>query len=152
MDIEVVLTESNPKLGQRGQVIKVSAGYAYNYLIPHKKAALATPASLKNFEAEQARHAKELANMKAHAEALAAKILALSLTLEVLAGEAEKLFGAVTAQDIHEGLLTQGIAVDKKDIQLPEPIKKLGAYTVSVKLHPEVQVKLKLWVVKKKDQ
>ncbi|OIO39708.1 MAG: 50S ribosomal protein L9 [Candidatus Omnitrophica bacterium CG1_02_49_16] len=149
--MEVVLTESDPKLGQRGQVIRVSAGYAHNYLIPHKKAALATASSLKNFEEEKVRHIKALADRKAQAQTLADKILSLSLTLEVLAGEAEKLFGAVTAQDIHEGLLSRGIAVDKKDIQLPEPIKKLGAYTVSVRLHPEVQVKLKLWVVKKKD-
>ena len=163
MSIEVVLTESDPKLGQRGEVVKVSAGYAHNFLIPHKKAKLATPSNLKSFEEEKARRAKEQTRVKAHAEELAAKIAALSLTLEVLVGpakqlagsssgeETEKLFGAVTAQDIQQGLLSQGIPVDKKDIHLEEPIKKLGAYILPVKLHPEVQAKLKLWVVKKKN-
>ncbi len=151
MDIEVVLTESDPKLGQRGQVIKVSAGYAHNFLIPHKKAKLATLSNLKSFEEEKARHDKVQSQAKAHAEQLAAKISALSLTLEVLVGEAEKLFGAVTAQDIQQGLLKQGIAVEKKDIQLEEPIKKLGAYILPVKIHPEVHAQLKLWVVKKKN-
>ena len=151
MDIEVVLTEADSKLGSRGQVIKVSAGYAHNFLIPHKKAKLATPPNLKSFEAEKIRRAKEQVQAKAHAEELATKISALSLTLEVLAGEADKLFGAVTAQDIQQGLLGQGITVEKKDIHLEEPIKKLGATTVLVKLHPEVQAKLKLWVVKKKN-
>ena len=151
MDIEVVLTEADPKLGPRGQVVKVSPGYAYNFLIPHKKAKLATPSNLKSFEEEKAHRVKEQVQAKAQAEDLAAKISALSLTLEVLVGEAEKLFGAVTAQDIQQGLVSQGIAVEKKDIHLEEPIRQLGAYTVPVKLHPEVQTKLKLWVVRKKN-
>ena len=150
MDIEVVLTESDPKIGQRGQVIKVSSGYAHNFLIPHKKAKIATPSNLKSFDEEKTRRAKEQAQTKTRAEETAAKISALSLTLEVLVGEAEKLFGAVTAQDIQQGLLSQGITIEKKDIHLEEPIRKLGAYTVPVKFHPEVQADLKLWVVKKK--
>ncbi len=101
-------------------------------------------------EEEKARRVKEQAGAKARAGEIAAKISALSLTLEVLVGEAEKLFGAVTSQDIQQGLLDQGIAIEKKDIHLEEPITKLGAYTVLVKLHPDVQAKLKLWVVKKK--
>ncbi len=149
MDIEVVLTEADPKLGQRGQVIKVSAGYAHNFLIPHKKAKLAIPSNLKSFEEEKARRDKEQLQARTRAADLSAKISALSLTLEVLVGEAEKLFGAVTAQDIQQGLLSQGIAVEKKDIHLEEPIKKLGAYTVLVKLHPGIQATLKLRVVKK---
>ena len=152
MDIEVVLTEADPKLGQRGQVIKVSAGYAHNFLIPHNKALVATPAALKSFEEEKKRQVKEQAQAKAHGETVAARIAALSLTLEVLVGEAEKLFGAVTAQDIQQGLLGHGISVEKKDIHLEEPIRKLGVYTVPVKVHPGIQAKLKLWVVKKINQ
>ena len=151
MDIEVVLTETDPKLGQRGQVVKVSSGFAHNFLIPHKKAKLATPANLKNFEQEKVRHAKELAQAKASAEELAKKISSISLTVEVLVGEAEKLFGAVTAQDIQQGLLSQGIRLEKKEIQLEEPIKKLGAYTVPIKLHADNHANLKLWVVKRKN-
>ena len=151
MNIEVVLTATDPKLGQRGQVIKVSPGYAHNFLIPRNKAKLATASNLKSFEQEKARRVKEEAEAKSHAEAIAEKLSSLSLTIEVLVGEAEKLFGAVTAQDIQEGLAIQGIRVEKKDIHLEESIKKLGAYTVSVKIHPEVQAKLKLWVIKKKN-
>ena len=150
MDIEVVLTEADPKLGQRGQVIKVSAGYAHNFLIPHKKAQIATPSALKSFDEEKARRSKEQAQAKARAEETAARIAALSLTLEVLVGEAEKLFGAVTAQDIQQGLLGRGITVEKKDIHLEEPIRKLGDYLIPVRVHSEIQTKLKLSVVKKK--
>ena len=150
MNIEVVLTENDPKLGRRGEVIKVSSGYAQNFLIPHQKAKLATPSNLKSFNEEKARRARSDAETKAHAEEIAKKIEAISLTVEMLAGEGDKLFGAVTAQDIQETLLSQGIAVDKKGVHLEEPIKKLGAYTVTVKLHPEIQALLKLWVVKKK--
>ena len=151
MAIEVVLTENDPKLGRRGQVIKVSSGYAHNFLLPNKKAKLATPSNLKSFEEEKARQIKEEAEAEAHAGALAKKIAASSLTLEVPAGEGDKLFGAVTAQDIQQGLLGQGVTVAKKGVYLEEPIKKLGAYTVTIKLHPQVQTELKLWVVKKKN-
>ena len=151
MDIQVVLTQDDPKLGKRGQVIKVSSGYAQNYLIPHQKAKLATPSALKSFQEEQARHARQEAENLAQARELAKKISGTSLNIEMLVGEGEKLYGAVTNQDIHEALFKQGVTVDRKDIHLEEPIKKLGAYEVSIKLHPEVSTKLKLWVLKKKN-
>lgn len=157
MDIQVVLAENDPKLGRRGQVIKVSPGYAYNFLIPQKKAKLATQANLKVFQNERIKESKEDALRLAQAQQLAEKISGSSLTLEVLAGtstpdkpDEEKLYGAVTAQEVVSALARQGIVVEKKDIQIEEPIKKLGAYEVPVKLHPDVKVKLKLWVVKKK--
>lgn len=151
MDIEVVLTESDPKLGQRGEVVKVSSGYAQNFLFPNKKAKPATASNLKNLEEEKARRVKEESEIKARAAELAKKIGAASLTLEVLAGEGDKLFGAVTSQDIQLGLANLGMAVDKKGIHLEEPIKKLGAYTVAIKVHAQIQTNLKLWVVKKKN-
>ena len=150
MDIQVVLTENDPKLGQRGQVIKVSSGFANNFLIPHKKAIPATAANLKSFQAEKARLSQKEAQVKADAEALAKKILATSLTVEVLTGEGEKLYGAVNSQDVQQALLAQGISLERKDIHLGEPIHKLGAYQIDVKLHPQVTSQLKLWVVKKK--
>ena len=150
MDIQVVLTQNDPKLGKRGQVVKVSSGYAQNYLIPHQKAKLATPGNLKEFAQEQTRRARRESEHLALAKELAKKISAASVNIEMRVGEGEKLYGAVTGQDIHEALSKHGIAVDRKDIHLAEPIKKLGAYEVPVKLHPEVSVKLKLWVLKKK--
>lgn len=150
MDIEVVLTENHAKLGGRGRVVKVSPGYAVNYLIPQKKAKLATPANLKSFEAEKARHAKKEAGRLSHAKELARRIAETSLTIEMEARAEDKLYGAVTSHEIHQSLLGQGIHVERKEIYLEEPIRKLGSYQVPVKLLPEVNAVLRLWVVKKK--
>ena len=149
MDIQVVLTENDPKLGQRGQVIKVSPGYAQNYLFPNHKAQPATPANLKQFEQEKTRRDKQQADRLAASRALAEKLRTASLELEVMTGEGEKLFGAVTAQHIADALASQGIACERKMIHLEEPIKKLGRYEVEFHLHPEVTAKLQLQVVKK---
>jgi len=151
MDIEVVLTQNDPKLGERGQVIKVAPGFAHNFLIPNRKALPATAANVKRFELEKARRSKEHAERLTQAREMSKKIAQTSLTIEVQAGEGDKLCGAVTTHEIQTALGRQGISVEKKDIQLEEPIKKLGAYQVPVKLHPsDESVPLKLWVVKKK--
>ena|SRR3989338_3926281 len=150
MEIKVVLTQTDAKLGQRGQVVKVSPGFAYNFLIPQKKAVLVTPAVLKNLEAEKNKAAKETAELQSRREALAGKISQTTLTVEMLTGDGEKLYGAVTSQEIQTALSAQGIVLDKKEIHLEEPIKKLGVYTVPVKLHPQTEALLKVWVVKKK--
>ena len=149
MDIEVVLTETDPKLGKRGQVIKVSPGYAQNFLFPNHKAMPATAANLKEFEREKARHTKEEAEHLAQAREQALRIASLSLRLEVSTGDGEKLFGSVTSQDIAEALAAQGVSLERKKIHLEEPLKKLGRYEVSIKLHPEVSAALKLALVKK---
>ena len=115
MDIQVVLTENDPKLGKRGQVIKVSSGYAQNFLFPHKKAQPATPANLRSFEQEKARASKEEAEHLAQAKEQAARITSVQLKLEVSVGEGEKLFGSVTSQDILEALSKQGIILDRKN-------------------------------------
>ncbi|MBI3316226.1 MAG: 50S ribosomal protein L9 [Candidatus Omnitrophica bacterium] len=148
-DIEVILTDNDPKLGSRGGLVKVTSGYAYNYLIPSGKAKLATPSNLKSFELEKLKRSQKESDLRAKADALAAKIKETGLTVQASAGESDKLFGSVTSQDIQEALLKQGIALDKKDIHLQEPVRRLGDYEIPVKLHPEVQVKLKLAVVKK---
>lgn len=150
MNIEVVLIQDDPKLGHRGQLVKVSSGFAQNFLIPQGRAKLATPALLKGFEAEQKKRRKEEADALAAARKMAENISQRSLTVEVKVGEGEKLYGAVTSQHVQEGLAKQGVTVDKKDVHLAEPIRKLGAYQVEIKLHPEVTTKLKLWVVQAK--
>ena len=149
MDVEIILLEDDPKLGKRGQVIKVSQGHASNFLIPNGRAGLATPALLKSFETEKARRLKSETQRKALAEALAAAIQGMTLTLEMPAGEGGKLYGAVTAQDILSGLASRGITLEKKDLHLTEPIHKLGTYEVPVKPHAEAGAVLKLSVVKK---
>ena len=149
MDIQVVLTETDPKLGKRGQVIKVSSGYAQNFLLPHNKAKLATPANLRLFEQEKARASKEETERLSLAKELAAHAASIRLRLEVSAGEGDKLFGSVTSQDIAEALAKQGISIDRKKIHLEEPIKKLGSHEVPLWLHPEVHSVLKIEIVKK---
>lgn len=149
MDIQVVLTVDDPKLGKRGQVVKVSSGFAQNFLFPQQKAKLATPANLKQFQEEKARHDKEEAEKLAAARELAKKIRETSLTIEAMAGEADKLFGAITAQDISSALFAKGLACDRKKIHLEEPIKKIGVYEIEIKLHPEVLTKVKVNLVRK---
>ncbi len=149
MDIEVILTDNDPKLGRRGQVVKVSAGYAQNFLFPNQKAKPATPANLKIFNQEKARHDKHEAEILAQAKDLASKIGALRLKMEVSAGDGDKLYGAVTNQDIANTLGSHKLVVDRKKIHLQEPIKKLGSYKVAIKLHPDVLVDLNVEIVKK---
>jgi len=149
MNIKVVLTENDPKLGKRGDVVQVSPGYAQNFLFPHHKAKPATPLNLKGFEQEKTRLEKEEAVRLEKARALGARISSASLMIEVLVGEGEKMYGAVTSQDIIETLSQQGILLEKKDIHLEEPIKKLGIHQVPVKLHKDVLIQLKLSVAKK---
>jgi large subunit ribosomal protein L9 len=149
LNIEVILTESDPKLGQRGEIIKVSQGYANNYLLPNKKAILATAASRKGVEAEKAKEAKSQAERLAAAKEMASKVEKLSVSLPMMAGEGDKLYGAVTSQDVQSALQAQGIKIERKDIHLSEPIRKIGNYTVTLKFHPEVSAILKINVSKK---
>lgn len=146
--MEIILMEDVPSLGKVGDLVKVSDGYARNYLLPRKKAVRATAVSLKAVEREQ--HSLEYKQDKLEQEAqeLAQKIEEISCTVAKPAGEEGKLFGAVTSADIEDALREQGISVDRKKIVLDEPIKNLGVYTISLKLHPQVMAQLKLWVVK----
>jgi large subunit ribosomal protein L9 len=130
-------------------VVKVSLGFAQNFLYPQKKAKPATSANLKFFEEEKARSSREEAVRLLQAQEQAARISAVRLRLEVSVGEGDKLFGSVTSQDIVDALSQQGIALDRKKLHLEEPIKRLGSYRIPFKVHPEVTTDLKLDVVKK---
>ena len=149
MDVQVVLTQDDPKLGRRGDVVKVSSGFAQNFLFPHHKAVPATDTNLKPFEAERARREKEEAGRLERARTLSGQLEGLSVTIEAPAGEGDKLFGAVTASDIIQALARQGFAVEKKEIHLDEPLKKLGRYTVDLHLHRDIRAKLQVSVVRK---
>jgi large subunit ribosomal protein L9 len=146
--MEIILREDIPAVGKAGDVVRVSDGYARNYLLPRKKAVKATATSLK--AVEQERHSLQHRQDKAEQEAreLAERIEEISCTIAKPAGEEGKLFGAVTTADIEETLREHGVSVDRKKIVLEEPIKNLGVYTVSLKLHPTVAAPLKVWVVK----
>lgn len=146
--MQIVLKEDIDKLGRRGDVVKVAEGYARNYLLPLGKALPATPGNLKSIEREKRRYVQVKMKEKEENESLARRIQALSLTLVRKVGESDVLYGSVTSSDIAEALAKEGVVVDRRRIQLAEPIKSLGIYTVPIRLHPEVTADAKVWVVK----
>ncbi len=147
--MKVILLEDVDRLGRMGEVISVKEGYARNYLIPNKKAKEATAGNMKILDALKKKQAVLDAERLKIVKALAEKITNLSLTISAQAGEEEKLFGSISAEMISEALAAEAINIDKKDIVLDEPIKKLGVYQVTVKIHPEVKATLRVWVVDK---
>jgi len=144
--MQIILQEDVEKLGHRGEVVEVAEGYARNYLLPHKLAIAATSASLKGLERIRGALAKRTANEKGSAEKLAELLAAVTVTLGRKAGESDQLFGSVTAADISEALAAQGYSVDKRKIQLNEPIKLIGEYQVSAKLYSEVTTSIRVVV------
>src|SRR6266508_2230754 len=146
--MQIVLKEDIDKLGRRGEVVKVANGYARNYLLPLGKALPATPGNLKVIEREKRRYLVRLSKEKEENESVSRKIQALSLTLVRRVGENDVLYGSVTSGDVAEALAKEAIVVDKRRIQLAEPIKSLGIYTIPIRLHPEVTVEVRVWVVK----
>ena len=149
--MKVILLQTIDRLGKAGEVITVKEGYARNYPIPKKVAREATTGNMKMLEAVRKKQADEDAKKMSEIKVLADKLAALSLTISAAAGEEDKLFGSVSNEMIAEALLAESVTVDKRDIILDEPIKKLGVYQVTVKLHPEVKASLKVWIVKKTD-
>lgn len=147
--MQVILKKDIDKLGKTGAVVAVENGYARNFLLPKGLALPASPANVKVVEAEKKRTALREQKEKHEAQQLAEKISALSCTIAVQAGNEGKLFGSVTNQDIAQALQNEGIEVDKKKIEMPEPLKELGVFKVEVRLHPEVVASAKIWVVKK---
>jgi large subunit ribosomal protein L9 len=145
---EVILRQAVVNLGHAGDVVEVSAGYARNYLLPRGVAYLATLGNKKRIAQEKARlEAAESARVAA-AQELATKIEAVSLTFSARVGEEGKLFGSVTSADIVAQMEAQGVHVEKRMIDLPEPIKALGMYKVGVRLHADVRPEIKVWVIK----
>lgn len=147
--MEIILNQDVDRIGKAGAIVKVKDGFARNFLIPNSLAVPLTPANLKKIEQEKQRKALELTKHKKDAEELKEKISALSLTMPVLTHDEEKLYASITAQDISAALKEEGLDIDKNCIVLDEPLKSLGIYEVPINLHPEVSLKVKVWVVKK---
>jgi len=134
----VLLREDVDNLGGRGEIVKVKAGYARNFLLPQGLATLATKGNIRQIEQERAALLKKVAQEKSTAEAQAAQMASISLSFERKAGENGALFGSVTSIDIADGLKAKGYEIDRRSISLREPIKELGEFKVPVKLHREV--------------
>lgn len=146
--MKIILRQDYEGLGKLGELIEVKNGFARNYLLPKKIALQATPQNMKIFEHEKKRVELQQVKDKQEAEELAGKLNAVSLTAAVSVGEEDKVFGAVTSQNVAELLSEKGFDIDRRKIQLDEPLKALGVYEVPVKLHPQVEAILKVWVVK----
>jgi large subunit ribosomal protein L9 len=147
--MRIVLRDDVDKLGRRGEVVDVAAGYARNFLLPKGKALPATDGNLKRVEQERRKHAVHLAKEKEDAAALGRRLAGLSCTIVRKVGENEQLYGSVTAADIAEYLeKKESVVIDKRRIQIEEPIRALGIYTIPVKLHAEVTGEIRVWVVK----
>lgn len=145
--MKLILKDDVKGLGTIGSVVSVSDGYARNFLIPKNLAIEANTKNIKELEHEKKKIAEQAKKIKNSAQTIAEKISSIALTLSAKAGEEEKLFGSVTTMDIADALKKQGLDIDRKKIILEEPIKRLGSYTVGVKIHPEITANLQISVV-----
>jgi large subunit ribosomal protein L9 len=145
--MQVILRDRIENLGNAGDVVEVKPGYGRNYLIPKGLAYEATQANVRRMEAERAaqtrRDTETLSEAREHAKA----IEGVSLTFNARAGQEGKLFGSITSADIAEKLAEQGVTIDRRQIELEEPIKALGVTSVPIRLHPQVRPEIKVWVI-----
>jgi large subunit ribosomal protein L9 len=146
--MEVILREDIEKLGNRGQVVKVTPGYARNFLLPRRMAVAATESNKKIVEQERQAHLRREAKEQSDASDLAKLMSSVQVTIAQKAGEADQLFGSVTVADIAASLEKQGYTIDRRKISLAEPIKTLGDFSVTVKLHRDVSVEIPVHVVR----
>lgn len=146
--MEVILREEIGKLGRRGDVVKVASGYARNYLLPNRLAVAATEGNKKIVEQERQAHLRRDAKEAADAGDLGKLLGSAEVTITQKAGENDQLFGSVTATDISVALEKQGYTIDRRKVHLEEPIKTLGDFKVSVRLHRDVTVEVPVHVVK----
>jgi large subunit ribosomal protein L9 len=145
--MEVILREHVDNLGRRGDLVKVADGYARNYLLPRKLALLATEGNKKQIERERVKFdIKELEEQKA-AQAVADRMATVEIEIARRVGETEALYGSVTSSDIADALAAKGFELDRRKLQLPDAIKRVGEYQVPVKLHRDVTIQLKVRVV-----
>jgi len=146
--MEVILRQAVEKLGHTGDIVSVSNGYARNYLLPRGIAYLATEGNKRRIAQERQRLEAAEETRRSNARELAEKLEQVSLTFSARVGEEGKLFGSVTSGDIATQLVAQGFAVEKRQVDLHEPIKALGVYRIPVRLHADVHPEIKVWVIK----
>jgi len=147
--MEVILIKDVSKVGRAGSVVKVKDGFARNLLLPQGLAIKVTPGNLKKIELEKQKLNEASEKRKQEALKINERLSALSLTIPALAQDEKSLYGSVNSEGIAEALKDEGIEIDKSSILLDEPIKSLGIYEVRIKLHAEVEAKIKVWIVKK---
>ena len=146
--MEVILKEDVAKLGSRGDMVKVAEGYGRNFLLPHRLAIEANEGNKKVIEQMRAAAVRRSAKEKAQAEELSKQFDVLSLSFQRRSGEHEQLFGSVTSGDLADALAKKGFNLDRRKIQLHEPLKTVGDFTVPIKLHKDVTAHLKVVIEK----
>jgi len=146
--MEVILREDIERLGSRGQVVKVADGYARNFLLPKRLAVAATDANRKIVEQERQAHLRREAKQKSEAEDLSKLLTGVTVTIAQKAGENDQLFGSVTSKDVADALAQKNFTIDRRKVQLDEPIKQLGEFKVPVRLHKDVTAEVTVQVVK----
>jgi large subunit ribosomal protein L9 len=145
--MQVILRDRIENLGEAGDVVEVKPGYGRNYLIPKGLAYEASAANVRRIEAERAAQGRKEAETLGEARKQASAIEGVSLTFNARAGQEGKLFGSITSGDIADKLAEQGITIDRRQIELDEPIKSLGVHSVPVRLHSQVHPEIKVWVI-----
>jgi len=146
--MDVILREDVDKLGTRGQVVKVAPGFARNFLLPQRLAVAATESNKKIVEQERQGHLRREAKHLADARDLAQMMSGVEVTIAQKAGENDQLFGSVTSRDIADALEKQNYKIDRRNIQLPDPIRTLGDHKVAIRLHRDVPAEITVHVVK----
>jgi len=146
--MDVILRQDVDNLGRAGELVTVKDGYARNYLLPRGLAYLASEGNRRRIEAEARQRDRRAGAQLESARELAERLEAVSLTFAMKAGEGDRLFGSVTAADVADRLHAEGFTVDKKAVELHEPIKALGVYKVPVRIHQDVKPEVRVWVVK----
>ena len=146
--MDVILREDIEKVGSRGEIVKVAPGYARNFLLPKKLAVQATEANKKIVEQERQSHVRKEAKHKTEAEDLSRLLNGVSVTIYQKAGENNQLFGSVGSKDVGDALASRNFTIDRRKIQLDEPIKQLGEYKVPVRLHKDVTAEITVVVAK----
>ena len=146
--MKVILLRDVESLGSAGEVVQVKSGFARNFLIPQRQALVASDTNVAQFESKRKQHAAVSERERRAAETIAKQLEADSLTAQVRVGDEDRLFGSVTVQNIADLLAEKDYDIDRRAIQLEEPIRALGVYTIDVRLHADVTANVKLWVVK----
>jgi large subunit ribosomal protein L9 len=146
--MEIILREDVERLGSRGQVVKVADGYARNFLLPKRLAVAATDSNRKIVEQERQAHLRREAKQKGEAEDLSKLLSGVTVIIAQKAGENDQLFGSVTSKDVAEALAQKNYTIDRRKIQLDEPIKQLGEFKIPVRLHRDVTAEVTVQVVK----
>lgn len=146
--MEIILREDVERLGSRGQVVKVADGYARNFLLPKRLAVAATDSNRKIVEQERQAHLRREAKQKSEAEDLSKLLSGVTVTIAQKAGENDHLFGSVTSKDVAEALAQKNYTIDRRKIQLEEPIKQLGEFKIPVRLHRDVTAEVTVQVIR----